>query len=174
MAFDLRLFREEITRLISSEFYILPDSKTQNAVAYDLRNNATATQQGAEYQLRWKPFAGTTLALSEYRSSTISSKSAVQASVPRAASSMVLTHSTDNGLSLFTAYTKIRPMTWLGEATAAEEQKILAVSLQKTVKLAQANVRTSLTWRRPIGKFIEYREIQYMPRSVWLGVQIDR
>jgi iron complex outermembrane recepter protein len=174
MAFDLRLFREEITRLITSEFYILPDSKTQNAVAYDLRNNANATQQGAEYQIRWKPFTGTTLALSEYRASTISSKSAVQASVPRAAKSMVWTQSTDNGVSLYTAYSKMRPLTWLGEATAAEEQKILAVSLQKTVKLAQATVRTSLTWRRPIGQFLEYREMQSMPRSVWLGVQIDR
>ena len=174
MALDLRLFREEITRLITSEFYILPDSQTQNAVAYDLRNNATATQQGAEYQLRWKPFAGTTLALSEYRASTNSSKSAVQASAPRAASSMVLTHSTDNGLSLYTAYSKLRPMTWLGEATAAEEQKIQTVSVQKTVKLAQATVRTSLTWRRPVGQFLEYREMQFMPRSVWLGVQIDR
>jgi iron complex outermembrane receptor protein len=174
MALDLRLFREEITRLITSEFYILPDSQSKDAVAYDLRNNATATQQGVEYQLRWKPFTGTTLALSEYRASTISSKPAVQASVPRAASSMVWMHSTDNGVTLYTAYSKFRPMTWLGEATAAEEQKILAVSLQKTVKLAQANVRTSLTWRRPMGQFAEYREMQFMPRSVWLGVQIDR
>jgi hypothetical protein len=112
--------------------------------------------------------------LSEYRASTNSSKSAVQASAPRAASSMVLTHSTDNGLSLYTAYSKLRPMTWLGEATAAEEQKIQTVSVQKTVKLAQATVRTSLTWRRPVGQFLEYREMQFMPRSVWLGVQIDR
>jgi iron complex outermembrane receptor protein len=174
MAIDLRLFREEITRLITSEFYILPDSETKNAVAYDLRNNATATQQGAEYQLRWKPFAGTTLALSEYRAKTISTKPAVQASAPRAASSIVWTHSTDSGLSLYSAYSKLRPMTWLGEATSAEEQKIVTFSLQKTVKLDEAIVRTSLTLRRPIGQFLEYREMQFMPRSVWLGVQIDR
>lgn len=174
MALDLRLFKEEITRLITGEFYILPDSDTHNAVAYDLRNNATATQQGAEYQLSWKPFAGSTLAWSEYRASTTSSKPAVQASVPRATSSMVWTHRTDNGLSLFAAYSKTRPMTWLGEATASDEQKLLAVSLQKTIKLEQATVRTSLTWRRPVGQFVEYREMQSMPRSVWLGVQIDR
>jgi iron complex outermembrane receptor protein len=174
MAIDLRFFREEITRLITSEFYILPDSETKNAVAYDLRNNAIATQQGAEYQLRWKPFAGTTLALSEYRAKTISTKPAVQASAPRAAHSIVLTHSTDSGLSLYTAYSKLRPMTWLGEATSADEQKIFTFSLQKTVKLDEAIVRTSLTLRRPIGQFLEYREMQFMPRSVWLGVQIDR
>jgi hypothetical protein len=50
----------------------------------------------------------------------------------------------------------------------------LAVSLQQTTKLEQATVRTSVTWRRPIGQFVEYREMQSMPRSVWLGVQIDR
>jgi iron complex outermembrane receptor protein len=170
----LRLFREEITRLITSKFYILPNSQTRNAVAYDLRNNATATQQGAEYQLSWKPFAGSTLSWSEYRASTISSKPAVQASVPRAASSMVWTHNTGNGLTLFSAYSKSRPMKWLGEATESEDQKLLAVSLQKTVKLEQATVRTSLTWRRPIGQFVEYREMQSMPRSIWLGLQIDR
>jgi iron complex outermembrane receptor protein len=174
MVLDLRLFREELTQLITGEFYILPNSETRNAVAYDLRNNATATQQGAEYQLSWKPFAGSTLSWSEYRASTISSKPAVQASVPRAASSMVWTHNTGNGLTLFSAYSKSRPMTWLGEATASEGQKLLALSLQKTVKLEQATVRTSLTWRRPIGQFVEYREMQSMPRSIWLGLQIDR
>jgi hypothetical protein len=65
-------------------------------------------------------------------------------------------------------------MKWLGEATESEDQKLLAVSLQKTVKLEQATVRTSLTWRRPIGQFVEYREMQSMPRSIWLGLQIDR
>jgi iron complex outermembrane receptor protein len=174
MVLDLRLFREELTQLITGEFYILPNSQTRNAVAYDLRNNATATQQGAEYQLSWKPFAGSTLSWSEYRASTISSKPAVQASVPRAASSMVWTHNTGNGLTLFSAYSKSRPMKWLGEATESEDQKLLAVSLQKTVKLEQATVRTSLTWRRPIGQFVEYREMQSMPRSIWLGLQIDR
>lgn len=174
MALDLRLFREELTKLITGEFYILPNSETRNAVAYDLRNNATATQQGVEYQLSWKPFAGSTLYWSEYRTSTISSKPAVQASVPPAASSMVWTHKTGNGLTFFSAYSKSRPMKWLGEGTASEEQKLLAVSVQKTFKLEQVTVRTSLTWRRPIGQFVEYREMQSMPRSIWLGVQIDR
>ena len=175
MTLDLRIFKEELTRLITGEFYALPDNETtHNAVAYDLRNNASATQQGAEYQLSWKPFVGSTFVWSEYRASTISTKPAVQASVARASSSLVWAHRADNGMSLFAAYSKTSPLTWLGEATSADEQKLLTFSLQKTVKLEQAAVRTSLTWRRPIGQFVEYREMQSLPRSVWLGVQIDR
>jgi iron complex outermembrane recepter protein len=174
MAFDLRLFREELTRLISGEFYVLPDSDTHNAVAYDLRNNTTASQQGTEYQLSWKPFPGSTIAFNQYRARTTSLKQAVQASAPRHASSLIWMHRADNGLSLFAAYAKTSPITWLGEATSADEQKNLLISLQKTTKLDQATVRTSITWRRPTGQFVEYREMQSLPRSVWLGVQIER
>jgi len=174
MTLDLRLFREELTRLITGEFYILPNSDTLNAVAYDLRNNANARQQGAEYQLSWKPFSGSTIAFNQYRASTTSPKQAIQNSAPRHGSSLIWMHRTDNGFSAFAAYAQTSPITWLGEATPADEQKNLLVSLQKTTKLNQATVRTSITWRRPMGQFVEYREMQSLPRSVWLGLQIER
>jgi iron complex outermembrane receptor protein len=173
MSLDVRFFQEELTRLITGELYLLPNSETKNALAYDLRNNASATQRGAEYQLSLKPFAGSTLSFSEYRARTVSAKPAVQLSVPRSSNSMVWMHQTGNGLSFYTSYFKTKPMTWLGEATSAEDQKIAAVSLQKTFKLEQASIKTSLTWRRSVGKFVEYRELQYLPRTVWLGVQIE-
>lgn len=171
---ELRVFREEITRLITPEFYLLPQSNASNAVAYDLRNNAQATQQGAEYQLSWKPFDGSTLTWNEYRARTVSSKSAVQSSVPRSSSSLTWMHRFNHNLSLTGAYARTGSMTWLGEATGADAQKILALSIQKTFKLEQAHVRTSLTLRRPVGSFNEYRELQSMPQSIWLGLQIER
>jgi iron complex outermembrane receptor protein len=175
MGFDLRIFREELTRLITGQLYSLPDTATShNAVAYDLRNNASALQQGAEYQLNWKPLPGSTLSWIEYRAKTTSTKPAVQDSVPTASTSLVWNQRADNGLNLFVAYSKTSPMTWLGEPTSAGSQKILAISMQKAVKLEQANVRTSLSWRLPMGQFVEYRELQFLPRSVWLSVQIDR
>ena len=173
MSLDVRLFQEELMRLITGELYLLPNSETKNALAYDLRNNASATQRGAEYQLTIKPFAGSTLSFSEYRARTVSAKPVVQLSVPRSSSSVVWMHQTDNGLSFYTSYFKTQPMTWLGEATSAEDQKIAAVSLQKLFKLEQASIKTSVTWRSSIGKFVEYRELQYLPRTVWLGVQIE-
>jgi hypothetical protein len=64
-------------------------------------------------------------------------------------------------------------MTWLGEGTSAEEQKIMAVSVQQLFKLEQTSIKTSLTWRRSMGKIVEYRELQYLPRTLWFGVQIE-
>ena len=174
MTLDLRVFREELTRLITGEFYQLPGSDTFNAVAYDLRNNAQATQQGSEYQLSWRPWSGATLAWGAYRANTVSDKVAVQRSVPAESQSLVWLQQIDPSLSLFSAYVRTQPMTWLGEATAADTQKILMLSLQKTVKLEQARVRTSLTLRQPAGQFVEYRELQSLARTVWLGVQIER
>lgn len=174
MSLDVRLFREELTRLITGELYLLPNSETKNALAYDLRNNASATQHGAEYQISFKPFSGSTLAFSEYRARTQSAKPAVQLSVPRSSSSVVWLHQAEGGLSFYTSYFKSQPMTWLGEATSADAQKTMAVSVQKLFKLEQASIRTSITWRRSLGKFVEYRELQYLPRTLWLGVQIER
>ena len=173
LSLDARLFREELTRLISGELYSMPNTDKSNALVYDLRNNASATQQGMEYQISLKPFAGTTLALSEYRARTLSTKPSIELSVPKSSSSVVLMHQTESGLSFYTSYFKTQPMTWLGEATSAEEQKILAFSLQKRFKLDQASINASLTLRRSLGKFFEYREFQYLPRTVWLGVQIE-
>ena len=174
MSLDLRIFREELTRLITGEFYLLPRSDTFNAVAYDLRNNAQATQQGSEYQLSWRPGHGTTLAWGAYRANTVSDKLAVQSSVPRESHSLVWWQQFDPSLSLFSAYVHTQPMTWLGEATVAETQKIFTLSLQKTVKLEQARVRSSLTLRHPVGKYFEYRELQSLAPMVWLGLQIER
>ena len=173
ISLDLRVFREELTRLITGELYLLPNSVVKNALAYDLRNNASATQQGAEYQISLKPFAGSTLAFSEYHARTESPKPAVQLSAPRSSSSVVWRQQTDRGLSFYTSYFKTQPMTWLGEGTSAEEQKIIAVSVQQLFKLEQASIKTSLTWRRSMGKFVEYRELQYLPRTLWFGVRID-
>ena len=151
----------------------MPNTDKTNALVYDLRNNASATQQGMEYQISLKPFAGTTLALSEYRARTLSTKPSIELSVPKSSSSVVLMHQTESGLSFYTSYFKTQPMTWLGEATSAEEQKILTFSLQKRFKLDQASINASLTMRRSLGKFFEYREFQYLSRTMWLGVQIE-
>lgn len=173
ISLDLRVFREELTRLITGELYLLPNSVVKNALAYDLRNNASATQQGAEYQISLKPFVGSTLAFSEYQARTASPKPAVQLSAPRSSSSVIWRQQTDRGLSFYSSYFKSQPMTWLGEGTPAEAQKMIAVSVQQLFKLEQASVKTSLTWRRSVGKFVEYRELQYLPRTLWLGVQVE-
>ena len=173
ISLDLRVFREELTRLITGELYLLPNSVVKNALAYDLRNNASATQQGAEYQISLKPFAGSTLAFSEYQARTASPKPAVQLSAPRSSNSVVWRQQTDRGFSFYTSYFKTQPMPWLGEGTSAEAQKIMAVSVQQLFKLEQASIKTSLTWRRSMGKFVEYRELQYLPRTLWFGVQIE-
>ena len=173
LSLDVRLFQEELTRLITGELYQLPVRGLENALAYDLRNNASATQRGSEFQLSLKPFEGSSLSLSEYRARATSAKPAVALSVPRRSSGLHWLHRTEGGLSLYASYFKSQPMTWLGEATAAEAQKVQAVSVQKQFKLDQASIKTSLTWRRPVGKFVEYRELQYLPRTLWLGVQIE-
>lgn len=172
-SFELRVFKEELTRLITSELYLLPTDSGGNSVAYDLRNSASASQQGAEYQLSWRPFSGSTIYFSEYKAGTYSAKPAVQLSAPRSSSSLAWVHRTENGFSLFAAYAKTSPITWLGEATSADQQRLQAFSLQKTIKLDQALLRTSLTWRRSLGRYVEYREMQYLPRTVWFGVQVE-
>lgn len=174
LAVDARIFREELSRLITGELYPVQGGNGNAGVAYDLRNSESATHDGVEYQISWKPLSGSTLSWSDYTATTVSTKNALQKSTPRRSYGLVLTHKTNNGLSLYGAYARTRPMTWLGEATQAEQQTIFTASIQKTVRHEQAILRYSLTWRQPFGKLVEFRELQYLPQTLWLGLNIER
>ena len=143
---------------------------SRKLIALGLRSKSALVRKNASS----RSAPGATLAWGAYRANTVSDKVAVQRSVPAESQSLVWLQQIDPSLSLFSAYVRTQPMTWLGEATAADTQKILMLSLQKTVKLEQARVRTSLTLRQPAGQFVEYRELQSLARTVWLGVQIER
>lgn len=180
LSFDARLFREQLSRLITGELYLLPSAKTSgndstvNAVAYDLRNNAQATQQGIEYQLNWRPFQGMLLSWNDYSANTVSTKPTLALSTPGRSNGLMFMYRTPQDFSVHAAYTRSRSMTWLGESTSSGEQKVFVMSLQKATRMAQASVRYSLTLRRPVGEFLEYREMQTQAKSLWLGIVVER
>ncbi len=175
LTLDARLFREEISQLIMAELYLLPfdQANTQNAVAYDLRNNASVTNTGLEYQLSWRPKLGTMLVWSQNFSNPSSANSFVQSSIPRSSGSLLLSHTWSGGMITGLSYTETAPLIWLGESTPANRQRLVSLRLARTIRISDTPIELSAVWRQPVGQYDEFREFQSIPKQFWVNFRIE-
>jgi iron complex outermembrane receptor protein len=175
LTLDARLFREEISQLITGELYLLPSDQanTSNAVAYDLRNNASVTNTGFEYQLSWRPKLGSMLVWSQHFSNPQSPNSFVQSSIPRTSSSLLLSHTWKDGVTSGLSYTETAPMLWLGESTIADRQRLVSLRLARSMRVNDTTMQISAVWRQPLGQAYEFRELQSNPKQFWINLRIE-
>lgn len=175
LSLDARIFQEDISQLITGELYLLPpqDAYTPNAVAYDLRNNAQATNSGIEYQLTWRPRPQSMLLLSQYFARTEASKAYVLASMPQRSTSLTGSHTWGNGWTAGLTYSQLDSLAWLGESTSAGYQRLISLRLARSLHLAAANLQVAAVWRNPLGDFDEFRELQRIPKQFWLTVSVE-
>lgn len=175
LTWDMRLFHEDISQLISGELYLLPpgQSYTSNAVAYDLKNNASVTSDGLEFQLTWRPGFDTMLAWSQYKASPQAEKAFVQASIPESGLSLMASHMWRNGLSTSVSYHETSPVLYLGEANMAGRQRFMAAKLTQNLRLSKVNTQLSVQWRKPLDHWDEFREQQSLSEQLWLSVSFQ-
>lgn len=175
LTFDARLFEEKITQLITGELYLLPASQSNlsNAVAYDLRNNAAATNTGVEYQLSWRPKLGSLLVFSQHHARPKSANNFVQQSMPKSSRSVLISHDWAGAVTTGLSYTESAPLLWLGEPTLAERQRLLNLRLAKAMRVNGLTMNLSAVWRQPVGKFDEFRELQRNPKQFWVNLSVE-
>lgn len=175
LALDARLFQERIARLITGELYLLPadQANTRNAVAYDLRNNAAASNSGLEYQLSWRPEHGSMVVWSQYFSRPRSSNSFVQSSMPESSTSLLVSHAWEGGLTTGLSYAEAAPILWLGESTPAGKQRIMSLRLSRAIRLRDINMQLAAVWRQPLKRSDEFREFQSNPKQFWFNLSAE-
>lgn len=175
LTLDARLFREEISQLITGELYLLPSDQTNtiNAVAYDLRNNAAVANTGLEYQLSWRPKLGSMLVWSQHFSTPRSSNSFVQSSIPKSSSSLLISHNWSGNVTTGLSYTETAPMLWLGESTPAERQRLVSLRVARAMRVSDTPIQLSAVWRYPLGQSYEFRERQSNPKQFWVNLRIE-
>ncbi len=175
LSIDARLFQEKVTDLITGEFYLLPDDKTNafNAVAYDLRNNAQVTNNGVEYQIGWRPFPFTLIAWSQYVAHPVSSNQAVQSSIPEYGSSLLVSHAWPGGLTTGLTYTDSASFLWLGEARKTGRQRLATLRMAKSFRFNDARMQVAAVWRAPLAEFDEFRALQSNPKQFWVNLSIE-
>lgn len=175
LTLDARLFQEKLSRIITTQLALLPatEVRTANAVAYDLRNNAEVTNQGLEYQLSWRPRSGTLISLNQYHARPSASSAFIAQTIPKRSTGLLLSQAWGHGWTTGLAYSHVSPMFWLGEATPAGEQRLMSLRVARSFSINGANADLSATLRRPIGRFDEFRELQSLPRQLWISLSVD-
>ena len=64
-------------------------------------------------------------------------------------------------------------MLWLGEATPAGQQRIVALQVARSFRVNDSKVNIAARWRQPLGRSDEFRELQRVPQQVWVSVSVE-
>jgi iron complex outermembrane receptor protein len=175
LTLDARLFQEDLSRIIITQLSLLPSAQasTANAVAFDLRNNAQATNRGLEYQLSWRPRSGTVISLNQYHARPTATPAFIANTIPKRSTGLLLSQAWPHGWTTGLTYASVSPMFRLGESTPAGEQRLMALRVARSFNLNGAKADVSATLRRPIGAVDEFRERQSLPRQFWISLSVD-
>lgn len=172
---DARLFQEKLTRIVTGSLVLLPSTVAyvSNAVAYDLRNNAAATNLGLEYQLSWRPGRSTVVSLNQYFVRPQASSLAIGQTIARRSTGLLLSHAWPHDWTTGLAYSSVSSMRWLGESTQAGAQRFLSVRVARAFRVHDTSVNVAFRWHQPLGHADEFRELQREPRKLWVSVSVD-
>lgn len=175
VSWDIRLFQENIKRLITGELYQIASLSGDAAAdfSYDLRNNASAMLRGGEVSLSFVPWPGATGGASLYRSSSTASKEEIAVSIPDKTVSTFLNQNWGNGWATNLAYSYVSKMQWLGEPLGTGSQRWLQVTQSKQWKWNDARLKWSLGYRKSDWGIDEFRPGQRLPNLIWLGLGVD-
>jgi hypothetical protein len=111
--------------------------------------------------------------LSQYFAKTDASKAAVLAAMPHRSTSLLASRTWDSGWTTGLTYSQSSPMTWLGESTPSGRQRLMTLRLARSVRLPDANLNVAAVWRKPIGQYDEFRELQSPPKQFWITLSVE-
>lgn len=172
---DVRIFREDMKRLITTELSrVSGNTGIANVVAYDLRNNASASTSGIEYEIRWRPWDGALIAFSRYRAhANLDANATLADAIPRRSESYLISQMFRNGWRASASYSRTARLRWLGEATLGGEQELLTLSLARDFSVNGMRVSLSGAAVRPLKREDEFRELQRYSDQAWVSVAIE-
>ena len=175
LTLDARLFQEKLSRIITGRLVLLPVAviNISNATAYDLRNNASATTRGIEYQLNWRPVRGTIVSWNQYYARPQASPNVIAETIARRSTGLLVSHAWSNGWTTGLSYSRVSPVRWLGETTRAGAQRFASLRLARSFRVNDSSMSIAVRWRQPLGQTDEFRELQREQRKLWFSVSVE-
>lgn len=175
LTLDARLFQEKLSRIITGSLVLLPSAAANipNATAYDLRNNASATNRGIEYQLSWRPVRGTIFSWNQYFARPQASSEVIAETIARRSTGLLASQAWSNGWSTGLSYSSLSPVRWLGEATQAGAQRVASLRVARSFRVKDSSVSVAARWCQPLGQSDEFRELQRELRKMWVSVSVE-
>jgi iron complex outermembrane receptor protein len=174
LEWDLRLFHDDFRDLIGDVRLALPPGTDLlgNTTTLSYRNRIAANSTGAEYQLRWRPAAGTQIVLSQAYVNLKSDDEAVAHSAPVNSLSLLAMREFSAGVSASLGYYQGGAMTWLGEGLAVDAYQRLDLKLAKRWRTGDTNYEAALTLQNLLQPYSEFRPENAFDRRGFVTLNI--
>lgn len=175
IAIDARVFQEKHANIITGNLVPLPSGiiDLANATAYDLRNNASLTNQGLEYQLSWRSASGSLISFNQYLASARALPITMAATTPRRMTGLVVSRPWPFGWTTGFTYAAVSPVRWIGESTGATQQRFASLRLARSFRVNDATATVAARWHQPLGKNNEFRDLQSEVAKFWLSLSVQ-
>jgi iron complex outermembrane receptor protein len=157
LTLDLRLFRDQVTKLISGFDGVYPDSLDSEAT--DFHNLDKAMITGSELQLHWQPERNTRVILG-YANVRIESNdldARYSESAPRNSMSLLGLHELGDGLLVSAAFYYQDEMRFVGEHPIGALRR-LDLRLAQRFRLADVQGEAAIVLQNMLGKQVSFNE----------------
>jgi len=172
---DVRVFHDEFRDLIANTKVPLPPGSdlSGSATAFSFRNVSTATSRGAEYQLRWRPAAGTQLILSQaYVNLHADGEKELAQSAPTNNLSLLAMREFTPGVFGSLGYYRVGRIIWLGDGDPVDAHDRLDLKLAKHWHAGNTRYELALTLQNLLQPYSEFRPENEFDRRGFVTLNI--
>jgi iron complex outermembrane receptor protein len=175
MTVDARIFHDSYSKLIGQiKQYYAPGTEILDPYnGYTTtRNLYDATLTGAEFQLRWRPLAGSLIVLNQAWTKTRSSDQDTRYSVPRHQTSLLISQEFKGGYQASMGYYQEAAMTWLGEGDPVHRYERIDARIAKRWRDGAHETELALVGQSLNGPYSEFRPETHFERRAFVTLTL--
>ena len=172
---DARVFHDTYSKLIGQikQFYAPGTEILDPYNGYTTtRNLYDATLTGVEFQLRWRPLAGSLIVLNQAWTKARSSDEDTRYSVPRHQTSLLVSQEFQGGYQASMGYYQEAAMTWLGEGDPVHRYERIDARIAKRWRDGAHETELALVGQSLNGPYSEFRPETHFERRAFVTLTL--
>ncbi len=145
---ELKLFRNSLRRLVG----------TSGTLPFKFINENSATVEGLEGQLQWRPTSRARLILSHANGRTTSTNPGLEASTPSSTTHLLGIYHLANRYDASFSFTRVGQMTWLGEGNKMPSFRRLDLRIARRFGPPEHEAQIALVVQNMMDKYTDFRD----------------
>ena len=175
LTLDARLFHDQYSNLIGqvTQFFPPGTELLDPVNGYtSARNLRSATLNGAEFQLRWRPIQGSLIVLNQAWTRAYSDDADTRHSVPHRQTSVLVSQEFRGGYQASAGYYQEAAMTWLGEGDPVKRYERIDARLAKRWRDGARDAEIALVGQALKGSYSEFRPEYRFDRRTFVTLTV--
>ncbi|HAN57167.1 MAG TPA: hypothetical protein DCQ77_13715, partial [Betaproteobacteria bacterium] len=175
LTLDARLFHDQYSNLIGqiTQFFPPGTELLDPVNGYtSARNLRSATLNGAEFQLRWRPIQGSLIILNQAWTTAHSDDADTRHSVPHWQTSVLVSQEFRGGYQASAGYYQEAAMTWLGEGDPVKRYERIDARLAKRWRDGARDAEIALVGQALNGSYSEFRPEYRFDRRTFVTLTV--